>query len=143
MKMKILIVDDEPNARKLLEVLLTDYGECVTAANGVLAVEAVRSVLAQGRGYDLIYLDIMMPQMDGHETLRVIRQIEAEHGIEPENGAKVIMTSAMADADHIIRSFRSGSQAYIIKPVTRTKLIKEMLKLGLVEPESIEEQDND
>ncbi len=86
--------------------------------------------------YDLICLDIMMPNMDGREALKAIRQIEHEHGINGLDGVKVIMTTALGDSKSVIGSFREGCEAYIVKPVEKTKLLEEMEKLGLIESAS-------
>ena len=139
--MKCLIVDDESTARKLIEIHLSQYGTCFTAVSGLLAVQTARRSLAEREPYDLICLDIMMPGMDGHETLSAIREMEKEYGIAPDARAKVIMITALADADHISQAFRSGAESYIIKPVTEEKLTKELAKLGLTEPVQTADED--
>lgn len=92
----------------------------------------LRMLYLRGQSYDLICLDIMMPQMDGHDTLAAIRQIEKEHGINGLDGAKVIMTTALSDSKNIMGAFRTGCEAYIVRPVAKEKLLEEMGKLGLV-----------
>ena len=129
---KILIAEDDFTCRKLLQMFLSEYGDCFIAINGHEAVKAVKSALDEGQPYDLICLDIMMPEMDGHEALEAIRQIENEHGIAGLDGVKVIMTTALGDSKNVIGAFRTGCEAYIIKPVAKEKLLEEMEKLGLV-----------
>lgn len=133
--MKCLIVEDDFTARKLLQMCLSDYGDCFIAVNGREAVEAVRQALDEGQPYDLICLDIMMPEMDGHEALRKIRRIEEERKTYGLDGVKVIMTTALDDSKDIIGAFRTGCEAYIVKPVRKEKLLGEMQKLGLIELE--------
>ncbi len=130
--MKCLIVEDEFAARKLLQVYLSDYADCFIAVNGREAVDAFKDALSEGQPYDLICLDIMMPQMDGHDALAAIRQIEKEHGINGLDGAKVIMITALSDSKNIIGAFRKGCEVYIVKPVKKEKLLEEMKKLGLL-----------
>ena len=130
-RLKILIVEDDFTCRKLLQTFLSEYGDCFVAINGHEAVEAVRETLDEGQPYDLICLDIMMPEMDGHEALEAIRQIENEHGIAGLDGVKVIMTTALGDSKNVIGAFRTGCEAYIVKPVSKEKLLEEMEKLGL------------
>ncbi len=130
-RLKILIVEDDFTCRKLLQTFLSEYGDCFVAINGHEAVEAVREVLDEGQPYDLVCLDIMMPEMDGHEALEAIRQIENEHGIAGLDGVKVIMTTALGDSKNVIGAFRTGCEAYIVKPVSKEKLLEEMEKLGL------------
>ena len=64
---KTLIVEDDFACRKALQIFLSEYGNCFIAVNGCEAVEAVRQALDEDQPYDLICLDIMMPEMDGHE----------------------------------------------------------------------------
>ena len=130
--MKCLIVEDDFTARRLLQVYLTDYGDCFIAVNGHEAVDAVREALERGRPYDLICLDIMMPEMDGYDALKAIRQIEKEHQVNGLDGVKVIMTTALDGSKHIMGAFRTGCEAYIIKPVRKEKLLEEIEKLGLL-----------
>ena len=131
-RLKILIAEDDFTCRKLLQSFLSEYGDCFIAINGQETVEAVKSALDEGRPYDLICLDIMMPEMDGHEALEAIRQIENEHGIAGLDGVKVIMTTALGDSKNVIGAFRTGCEAYMIKPVAKEKLLEEMEKLGCV-----------
>ena len=130
--MRCLIVEDEFTARKLLQVYLSDYGDCFVAVNGHEAVEAFRDAFEENTPYDLICLDIMMPGMNGHETLKAIRRIESEHGIAGLDGVKVIMTTALDDSKDVMGAFRSGCEAYLVKPVERENLLEEMGKLGFL-----------
>lgn len=130
--MKCLIVEDDFAARKLLQVYLSDYADCFIAVNGHEAVEAIREALEEGESYDLICLDIMMPEMDGHKALEAIRQVEKEHGIGGLDGVKVIMTTALDDSKNIMGAFRTGCEAYIVKPIRKEKLLEEIKQLGLL-----------
>jgi two-component system, chemotaxis family, chemotaxis protein CheY len=136
--MKCLIVEDDFANRKLLKIHLSHYGDCDVAVNGSEAVQAVREALAEGTPYGLICLDIAMPEMDGQEALKAIRQLESEHGIAGLDGAKVIMTTAFGDAQNVLAAFRSGCEGYLVKPISREKLLQEMDKLGLISVKSRE-----
>lgn len=131
--MKCLIVEDNFAARRLLQRYLSDRGDCDVAVDGNEAVDAFRQALDENDPYDLICLDIMMPNMDGREALKAIRRIEHQHGIEGLDGVKVIMTTALGDSQNVIGSFREGCEAYIVKPVEKDKLLEEMENLGLIE----------
>jgi two-component system, chemotaxis family, chemotaxis protein CheY len=130
--MKCLVVEDDFAARRLLQILLSEYGLCLVATNGREAVEAFKQALDEDDPYDFICLDIMMPEMDGHQTLKAIRQIEAEHGIQGLDGVKVVMTTALKDPDNVFGAFREGCEAYLVKPVKKVKLIEVMDQLGLM-----------
>ncbi|MBN1806862.1 MAG: response regulator [Sedimentisphaerales bacterium] len=130
--LKILIAEDDFTCRKLLQSFLSGYGDCFVAINGREAIEAVKDSIEEGRPYDMICLDIMMPEIDGHEALESIRRIESEHGIMGLDGVKVIITSALDDSTNVVGAFRTGCEAYIVKPISKRNLLDEMEKLGLV-----------
>ena len=134
--MKCLIVEDDFAARRLLQRYLSGYGDCDIAVDGNEAVEAFRQATDEKEPYELICLDIMMPNMDGREALKLIRQIENEHGIGGLDGVKVIMTTALDDSKNVMESFREGCEAYLVKPVERKKLLAEIEKLGLISVEA-------
>ena len=138
--MKSLVVEDDSATQKIMQRWLSEVSDCDVAVNGIEAVDAFSRAFAEGDPYDLICLDIMMPKMDGHQALEMIRQIERERGIENgiENGiaaldgVKVIMTTALGDSKHVVSSFNEGCMAYIVKPVKKQSLFQEMEKLGLI-----------
>jgi len=131
-KLKMLIVEDDFPSCKIMEEYLSEYGNCTIAANGVQGVEVFKNALETGSPYDLVCLDIMMPEMDGHEALRTIRQIEQEHGIFDPGGVRVIMTTAKDRSRDMIEAFDEGCASYLVKPVDQEKLVAEMQKLGLI-----------
>ena len=132
-KLKILIVEDDFASFRVLEGYLSQYGDCSVAVNGTEAVEAFKYALDKGRPYDVICLDIMLPEMNGLLALEQIRQIRRECGTRQFDGIKVIVTTAMDDSDDIIKAFKEGCKAYVVKPITREKLLAEMRKLSLIE----------
>jgi len=134
--MKCLIVEDDPVSSKLLQTFISGYGDCTIVVNGLEAVEAVGDALDKGQPYDLICLDIMLPEMDGHNTLKEIRQIEKDHAIDKADGAKVVMTTALSDVRNIGKAFATGCEAYLVKPYIREELLKRMKKFGLIESET-------
>ncbi len=131
--MRSLIVEDDSTARKLLQIYLADYGDISVAVNGKEAVQAVEESLNSGKPYDLICLDVMMPEMDGVEALKHIRNLERDRAIAGLDGAKVIMTTSSNLPSDIFDSFNTGCEVYIVKPVRKEKLVEEMTKLGLTE----------
>ena len=130
--MKVLIAEDDFACRKLLQSFLSEYGDCLVVVNGLEAVQAVKDALDEGQPYDLICLDIMMPEMDGREALESIRKIENERGIVGLDGVKVIVASALDDSASVMGEFKSGREAWIVKPFSKRNLLEEMEKLGLV-----------
>lgn len=131
--MRILIVEDDFVGRKVMHQLLLEYGQCDVAVDGLEAVKAYDLAWAAGEPYDIMFLDIMMPNMSGHEALKIIRDKEKERGVTPQNEVKVIMTSALDDVKNVTQSFfQGGASAYLVKPIERRKIVEEMRKLGLI-----------
>jgi len=132
MSMKILVVEDDYISRRLLCRYLEPYGACEEAVNGNEAVAAVRLALDGDVHYDLICLDIMMPGLDGQQTLEIIRRLETEHEVQIGRGAKIIMTSAMEDNQNIMQAFMASADGYVVKPIERLKFIATLEEVGLV-----------
>jgi two-component system chemotaxis response regulator CheY len=129
--MRILIVEDDFGSRRLLQALLKPYGTCDVVVDGEEAVEAFRLGHEEGEKYDVIFLDIMMPKMDGQEALKKIRSVEKELGIKSKDEVKVIMTTALEDPRNVVEAYyRGGATSYVVKPIDREKIIEEMEKLG-------------
>ncbi|MBU3915710.1 response regulator [bacterium] len=128
--MKILVVDDDLINRKFLSAMLLGFGEIDSASSGFEAVEFVKIGLAEGNAYDLIFLDIMMPDMDGIETLQKIRKIEEDNGIHIGNGSKIIMATALADKQDVFSAFSKGCEYYLIKPIQQERVFELLNEMG-------------
>ena len=128
--MKMLIVDDELTNRKLLMTMLEDLGNCDLAVNGKEAVDLFRVSMDSKDFYDIIFLDIKMPVMDGHEALKTIRKIEEAKGVMIGNSVKVVMVSALGDKNNILSSFQEGCEYYLVKPFQQNKLYQLIGELG-------------
>jgi CheY-like chemotaxis protein len=102
---RILVVDDEPNVRRLIKDALSMQGHTIEEA--VDGVEAAK--LLRGGGFDIVLTDIQMPRMDGKRLAELARQIVPDIGI-------IIVTAFPSDAS-ILATFRSGAAAYLLKPV--------------------------
>ncbi len=102
---RFLVVDDEVNNRKILKRIFDSYGIVVEAQNGLEALE----ILATQR-FDIILLDINMPNMNGTEVLQSIRS-------RPETwDIPVIFISALNKNDDVVRGLQHGANDYIVKP---------------------------
>ncbi|MGO9893147.1 MAG: response regulator [Bryobacteraceae bacterium] len=130
--MRTLIVEDDFTSRLVLQTFLSRYGECHIAVNGKEAVAAFRSALEGGEGYDLVCMDIMMPEMDGREAVNRIRALEQARGIPSTSGAKIIMTTALKDMKEMARCFEELCDAYLMKPVKLAELLNQIRLYGLV-----------
>jgi two-component system, chemotaxis family, chemotaxis protein CheY len=130
--MRVLIAEDDPTSRTLLRQLLKAYGSVDEVTNGRDAETAVLRALVAGAPYDLVCLDIMMPELDGHAALKEIRAMEAAKGIPLGGGAKVIMTTALSDKGSVMAAFNEQCDAYLMKPIDKAKLLDHLRRLSLI-----------
>ena len=100
---KILVVDDEQGARDALQVILEDDYEVTTAVSGQEAI-----TYCEAFEYDLVFLDVAMPELDGIATLKKLRSMD-----QPMD---VVMISASDKADKAVESIKLGAYDYITKP---------------------------
>ncbi|MCX7921987.1 MAG: response regulator [Clostridia bacterium] len=131
--MRILIAEDDLTSRKFLSKFLSQYGECDVVVDGLEAIDAYMLSMREKQPYDLICLDIMMPKVDGVKVLKAIRDLETQKGILPEKRAKIIMTTALAEAQFVQTAFEYGCEAYASKPIDTKKLVEVIQKLGLIQ----------
>lgn len=110
---KILIVDDVPaNILLLRAQLKSENHQIVTAENGVIAIEMVKKELP-----DLILLDIMMPEMDGYEVSKYLKNVPEYKNIP------IIFLTALNNSESIIEGFLTGGSDLITKPFKKEELI--------------------
>jgi two-component system chemotaxis response regulator CheY len=131
--MKILIVEDDFISRRILKEILTEFGDCDIVVDGDEAVQAFRLAREEKVPYQLVCMDIMMPNMDGQEALKQIREIEKAAGVRGSEEVKVIMITALDDPKTVFHAYyRGGATSYIVKPIEKDKLIQEIRTLGLI-----------
>jgi len=114
---KILIVDDAAFMRMMIKNILTKNGFEVVgeASNGAEAVELYKKLKP-----DLVTMDITMPEMDGIEALKKIKEIDPN--------AKVIMVSAMGQQQLVIEAIQAGAKDFIVKPFQPDRLLEAVNK---------------
>jgi len=130
--MKILIVEDDFICSKVMKLILDQQGKCDTAIDGAEGVKFVDKALNDKEPYDLICLDIMMPNMNGHEALDKIRESERQHGFHIGQGAKILMTTALSDHKSVMQSFKGECDGYLIKPISKDAVNEKIKEIGLI-----------
>lgn len=130
--MRSLVVEDDYITSQVMQEILSAFGDCDIAENGEQAIELFTSAQLTGVLYDVIFLDIMMPEKDGQEILAKIRQIEKMNGILGLDGVKIVMTTALDDYSNIKKAFVNQAEAYLIKPVDKDKIVKVLVDLELL-----------
>jgi two-component system, chemotaxis family, chemotaxis protein CheY len=131
--MKCLIVEDDLMSRRLLKAHMSKFADCDIAVTGKEAVESFKLSTAEKKPYNLICLDIMLPEMDGQQVLKQVREIEKLNGVGGLKGVKVIMTTALGDKKNVADAFfKGGCESYLVKPIMKDNLVIELKKLGLI-----------
>lgn len=132
--MKALVVEDDVTSRMVLTKILSEFFDCDNAENGLVGVEMFQSALKKNNGYALIFMDIMMPVMDGQSALQKIRAAERDMNIPIGKEVKAIMTTALSDTKNVTEAFFKGqADAYISKPISKDKVIESLKEVGLLE----------
>ena len=118
MAKNILICDDAAFMRMMIKDILTKNGYAVVgeAENGLKAVEKYNETKP-----DLVLMDITMPEMDGIQALKKIREVDP--------GAAVIMCSAMGQQAMVIEAIQSGAKDFIVKPFQAERVIEAVRKV--------------
>ena len=118
---KLLIIDDERGIRNTLKEILADEGhEVDVAENGKQGLE-----MAQAKTYDLIYSDIKMPEMDGMELLKALKNGENdENGDASLNGeAPIVMISGHGDVETAVQALKMGAYDFLLKPLDLNRIL--------------------
>ena len=116
---RVLVVDDSAVNREIMKDYLEDLGcDACTVDSGEKAYEIVKTICESGTSqdnasYDIILMDIRMPEMDGCETAKKIREIGAAYS---EKVSIVAMTASGDEAD-ILRAKENGMNNYLLKPI--------------------------
>ncbi len=110
---RILIVDDAAFMRMMIKNIVSKHGYEVVgeAENGAIAVELYKEFRP-----DLVTMDITMPEMDGVEGVKNIRQFDPE--------AKIIMCSAMGQQAMVMEAIQAGAKDFIVKPFQQDRILQ-------------------
>lgn len=131
--MRFLLVDDDKRITDILKLYLAEYAECKVVNAAVDAAEAFREGLETGPKYDVVFMDIMMPGMDGHRVAEMMRGMEEERGVMDPDAFKLVMVSAHCDVKNVCKSFFSDrADGYVAKPIEKTALIAALRKTGII-----------
>lgn len=131
--MRFLVVEDDFTSRKLLQQILKPFGDVDVAVNGYEAVDAFTAALEEDAPYELVCMDIMMPEMDGQEALKRIRATERDKGIAAAQETKIIMTTALDDPKNVVEAYyKGGATSYVPKPIDRQLFLQLLKNIGIV-----------
>jgi len=130
--MRALIVEDTFINQEFLKMILEGHGDCIVVESGEEAIQAFTAAM-DNEPFDLIFMDIMLPGMDGLQALEHIRSVEAEKGIGSSQQTKAIITTALDDDGKASRAYIHGQAiSYITKPIREDMVQDELRKFGFI-----------
>lgn len=126
--MKILVIDDEYVALSRMVKLFSRWGESVGATNAAQAMELAKDGLDSGEPFDIISIDIELPDSDGLDLLNQFQELEEQSHLSWVS--KKIIVSAQSKHDNITKALALGCDDFLVKPVSVSTL-EEKMKLLL------------
>lgn len=133
--MRALIVDDDFYSRSFLEYILHPYAQCDAAVNGEDAIMVFQKALEEGKPYALVFMDLLMPVIDGPRALKEIREIENDFGLTQDTCCKVVITSVLEDGEDTHNAmYLGGATSFLQKPVDEKSILAELHRLGCLPP---------
>ena len=129
--MKVLMIDGDPAVAKSFEGLPMDITEFQTLRSGDAAVRGVKNALKRRDPFELIVVDIDLPDMDGRKVTLEIRKVEQEWSIPKEKRAFIMMATARADEKSVRTSLAAGCNAFLVKPIKAETVVKTLAKSRL------------
>ena len=134
--LKILIAEDDFTSRTILMQFLSEFGVCHIAKDGLEAIQAFTHAYEPNppEPYDLICMDMMMPNIDGAVAAKTIREIERSKGVAgPEYETAIVFTSAVSDQATIIKAcYECGANYFFVKPLDFKQMKRQLKKLNLI-----------
>jgi len=132
--MRILVADDVRMTEKILKNFFKDTADFVYADSGRTAIEAFTKAMQKSRPFDLIILDILMPNIDGISALKHIRMLEQKHEYRH---TPIMMLTGVSDAQYVVEAKKLNCDAYMLKPINRVQFFTAIKKMGLNLPKKL------
>jgi len=137
--LKSLVVEDVPIMRKILAHYLKNYGEVEFAGDGMEAMAKFCQAHSESEPFDLVFLDIMLPKLNGLQILTFIRELEQTAVLATDKSefkpVKIVMVSALVDSKAVSSAIEKGCDGFIPKPFDKKKIVAELEKIGMIKPE--------
>jgi len=133
--LNILIIEDARVNQEFLILALKPYAQCKAVLTGEAGLLEHKRSLEHGQPFDVVFLDINLPGINGLKTLELMRAAEDQYEVPDSRRARVIVTTVLDDDRTASRAFISGQAvSYMTKPFRARQIAEELRKLGLLEP---------
>lgn len=125
--MRFLIVDDDESIRLFLRAALEKYAACDCVDTGETGLAAFGEAIESGAHYDVVFMDILMPGMDGHQASLSMRDLEKKSGINGQDQFKLVMVTSLVDDINVSKAFfNANASCYITKPLDEEEVLIEL-----------------
>ena len=134
--MKVLVIEDDRATQTLLSKMLEPVCDCTIKGTAIEGIDEFTTSLMAFDLFDLVLIDIGLPDMGGIYALHILRRFEKVKGISNLRRVKIIMMTGDADEDKVKDSLQKGCDNFLIKPLSKEKLqgkinaVKLSLNLG-------------
>lgn len=131
---KYLIVEDDELSRKILEDVMSEFAECDSAPDGNVGFKLFEQAILMGQPYDLVCSDVVMPGMDGHDMVCLMRALEESLPVVDYMRSKIFMISSSDSIRDMTQAIlENDCDDYIVKPFRRESLKSLLQKYNLIE----------
>lgn len=128
--MRMMLVEDVPVARLIQAKLLGQYGHVDAAIDGSGALEFFETAMWCEAPYEVVWLDLALPDLHGIEVMQRLRELETENACAH---AKVIIVTGSLDPADKLAAEELGAEGFLHKPLTLEMIQGELSRLGLIE----------
>ena len=128
-RLKILAIDDEFAALTKMKAMLSTFGECEVATSGAQTIDLIREAIQEGKYFDLITIDIELPDIDGIALLSEILREEKQYNL----CAVKLMVSASSTPSNVCRAKKQNCDGFLVKPIKKDILHQKLHTLGVLQ----------
>ena len=137
-KPRILIVEDSSSVRQWFTAVLAERAELSTARNGLEALNRIWAAWEKGEPFQAIFMDIIMPVMDGLSAVKEIRRLERERRSEGVRPCRICIISRLAKPEDILKAqYHCGADGYVTKPFAESTILQTISNLGVELPHQL------
>lgn len=123
---RILVVEDDRVTARLIQKATEEFGEVVLAGDGAEGLAVFRDAFDSGPRFDVVILDLEMPEVDGHGVLEGIREYEESHGVLGLDRCLVYMNTSNSDLNKVKAAFKLQADRYFLKPLSLDQIKKRL-----------------
>lgn len=132
--MRFLIVDDDESIHLYLQGILASYAQCDFASSGEEGIALFDEAHEIGQPYDVVFMDILMPGMTGHQTAELMRAHERKFEVGSMDRFKLVMITSLVDDTNVSKAFFSThASCYIVKPLDKNRVLEELRQNLIIE----------